>query len=91
MSEVESTPPRVSGVKLFFGWQLIFLGLLIALPTGLFSIMFVSIPNTFSNLESFLFDLVLGGIFGGLPCLVGIGIFLLGKGMAFPKDETTYD
>ena len=78
------TPSRSPNpVAVFFGWLLMCAGALVAATTGACTVFFLAAPvlqgggvEYFGGLLSWI---VLVMIVGGIPCLVGIGLFLLGR------------
>lgn len=70
-------------VAAFFGWLLMCSGALVAVTTGACTVFFVLAPvlqgggvGYFGGLVSWI---VLVMIVGGIPCLIGIGMFFLGR------------
>lgn len=74
---------RPSPVVAFFGWLLMCSGALVAVTTGACTVFMVVAPvlqgggvEYFGGLLSWL---VLVMIVGGVPCLIGMGMFFLGR------------
>lgn len=73
-------------VAKFFGWLLMGAGALVAVTTGCCTVYFLAAPllqgggaDYFGGMLSWI---VLVMIVGGIPCLVGVGVFLLGRFLA---------
>lgn len=77
---------RPNPVAAFFGWLLMCGGGLVAVTTGVCTVYFLAAPilqgggvEYFGGLLSWI---VLVMIVGGVPCLIGIGMFFLGRFVA---------
>jgi hypothetical protein len=77
---------RPSPVAAFFGWLLMCGGALVAVTTGACTVYFLAAPilqggglEYFGGLLSWV---MLVMIIGGIPCLIGVGMFFLGRFIA---------
>jgi hypothetical protein len=81
---IDPPPPRFqpSAAQRLFGAVLMAIGGMIALLCGLcsFGVLGAAFMSP-SPGEGLLFSLVLVGIFGGIPFAVGLGVFLIGRGV----------
>jgi hypothetical protein len=80
-------------VARFFGWLLMGVGGLVAATTGACSAWFLVMPILGGG--GFDFAGVLGWILlvfmiGGLPCLIGVGLFLGGRSLVKPRNRRRY-
>jgi hypothetical protein len=81
-----------SPVKVFFGWCLMAVGGLIALTCGLctFGFVVVGVIGAFGRYGggpfSMISSLLAALMFGGLPTLVGAGVFIAGREMTLKRE-----
>lgn len=79
------------GVKNYFAYAVMWLGSLIVVISGTCSL-FVSLaglPSLFNGkFVEFFSGIVMLAVFAGIPCLVGIGLYYMGKGMKDDTDES---
>lgn len=82
-----STPP--GPVARFFGWLLMGVGALVATTTGACTLYFLAASFAESGDMSYwggmLSWIVMVLIAGGLPCLIGVGVFLIGRAISRPR------
>lgn len=82
------TPEDPNPVAQFFGWLLMGVGALIALTTGACTAYFLTAPVLGAGMGSageFLGWAVMVLAIGGLPCLVGVGLFFIGRALSRPR------